>query len=66
MEEKPKDIPVPKGKIAHLTVYLAADHAHDQVTGRSMTEILLWEMVLPSSVVQRDIIQLNHLDMELN
>ena len=32
----------PKGNLAHITCYINADHAHDQVTRRSVTGILLF------------------------
>ena len=40
-EEIPHDMLEPKGKKARLTVYVDADHAHDQVTRRSVTGILV-------------------------
>ena len=42
MEELPGDMPAPKGKAVNITVYVDADHAHDQVTRRSVTGILLF------------------------
>jgi len=44
MEEIPPmgTIPAPKGGRAKITVYVDADHAHDQVTRRSVTGILLF------------------------
>ena len=41
-EELPHDMPVPKGKHVKLTAYADADHAHDQLTSRSVTGILLF------------------------
>ena len=42
-EELPNDIPTPKkGKEVKITVYVDADHAHDLVTRRSVTGILLF------------------------
>jgi hypothetical protein len=35
-------MPMPKGKAAKITTYVDADHAHDQVTRRSVTGILLF------------------------
>ena len=35
-------MPVPKGKNVKLTAYTDADHAHDQLTRRSVTGILLF------------------------
>ena len=40
-EELPPDMPEPKGKSVRITVYLDADHAHDVVTRRSVTGILI-------------------------
>ena len=37
----PHDIPSPKGKSVRLTVYVDADHAHDLVTRRSVTGIVV-------------------------
>ena len=41
-EEFPGDMPNSKGKEVHLTLYVDADHAHDQLTRRSITGILLF------------------------
>jgi len=41
-EELPPDMPTPKGKAVQVTTYVDADHAHDQVTRRSVTGILLF------------------------
>ena len=41
-EELPPDMPTPKGKTIQITTYVDADHAHDQVTRRSVTGILLF------------------------
>ena len=35
-------MPTPKGKTVQITTYVDADHAHDQVTRRSVTGILLF------------------------
>jgi len=35
-------MPTPKGKSIHITCYVDADHAHDKVTQRSVTSILLF------------------------
>jgi hypothetical protein len=40
-EEIPKDLPPEKGPRVRMTVYLDADHAHDLVTRRSITGILV-------------------------
>jgi hypothetical protein len=40
-EEFPKDIPSEKGPRVRMTVYDDADHAHDLVTRRSITGILV-------------------------
>ena len=39
-EDIPHDMLPPKGKPVRLTVYVDADHAHDQVTRRSVTGIM--------------------------
>ena len=41
-EELPSNMPKPKGKPANLVIYADADHAHDQLTRRSVTGILLF------------------------
>lgn len=41
-EELPPDMPKPKGKKVRVTAYVDADHAHDQVTRRSVTGILVF------------------------
>jgi hypothetical protein len=40
-EEIPKDLPPEKGPRLRMTVYVDADHAHDLVTRRSITGILV-------------------------
>jgi hypothetical protein len=40
-EEIPKDLPPEKGPRFRMTVYVDADHAHNLVTRRSMTGILV-------------------------
>jgi hypothetical protein len=40
-EEIPKDLPHEKGPRVRMTVYVDADHAHDLVTWRSITGILV-------------------------
>jgi hypothetical protein len=40
-EEIPKDLPPEKGPRVMMTVYVGADHAHDLVTRRSITGILV-------------------------
>jgi hypothetical protein len=40
-EEIPKDLPPEKGPRISMTVYVDADHSHDPVTKRSITESLL-------------------------
>ena len=40
-EEIPNDLPVPKGPKVRTTAYVDADHAHDLVTRRSITGIIL-------------------------
>jgi hypothetical protein len=41
-EELPHNMPTPFGKKAQITVYVDADHAHDTVTWRSVTAIILF------------------------
>ena len=41
-EELPYGMPTPRGKPVYLTAYVDADHAHDQVTRRSITGYLLF------------------------
>ena len=50
-EEVPPDMPLPKGKPVRITVYVDADHAHDQVTRRSVTGIVLFLNNTPIRVV---------------
>jgi hypothetical protein len=38
----PHDMPTPFGRKARITVYVDADHAHDTVTRRSVTAILIF------------------------
>jgi len=38
----PSDMPQPKGNKVQVTIYVDADHAHDQLTRRSVTGILLF------------------------
>jgi hypothetical protein len=40
-EEIPNDLPPEKGPRFRMTVYVDADHAHDLVTRRSITVILV-------------------------
>jgi hypothetical protein len=40
-EEIPKDLPPEKGPRVRMTVYVDADHAHNLVTRRSITGILV-------------------------
>jgi hypothetical protein len=42
VEELPHNMPSPFGKKARITCYVDADHAHDTVTRRSVTAILLF------------------------
>ena len=42
IEELPHDMPTPKGKPVLITGYVDADHAHDLVTRRSVTGVLLF------------------------
>ena len=41
-EELPPDMVTPMGKPAWITCYVDADHAHDKITCRSVTSILLF------------------------
>ena len=41
-EELPPNMPIAKGAKAKITVYVDADHAHDKVTRRSVTGIILF------------------------
>ena len=45
--ENPKDMPEPRGKKARIMAYVDADHAHDLVTRRSVTGILLYVNNMP-------------------
>ena len=42
VDELPPKMPTPRGKPVRITVYVDADHAHDLVTRRSVTGILLF------------------------
>ena len=46
-EELPPDMPTPKGRPARITCYVDADHAHCQVTRRSVTGIVLYVNNMP-------------------
>jgi hypothetical protein len=46
-EELPGDMPVPKGKPIRTTCYVDSDHAHDVVTRRSVSGILLFANGMP-------------------
>ena len=48
-EELPdaREMPVPKGPPVRITVYKDADHAHDVITRRSVTGILLFLNNIP-------------------
>ena len=41
-EELPPNMPPPRGRTVRITCYVDADHAHDQVTRRSITGILIF------------------------
>jgi hypothetical protein len=47
VEELPPDMPPPKGPATELVAFVDADHAHDQVTRRSVTGILLFMNGMP-------------------
>ena len=40
-EDLPPDMPIPRGAVARIIVYVDADHAHDKVTRRSISGIIL-------------------------
>ena len=46
-EELPPDMPLPKGKPTRITCYVDADHAHCQVSRRSVTGIVLYVNNMP-------------------
>jgi hypothetical protein len=46
-EEIPKDFPCEKGPRVRMIVYIDADHAHDLVTRRSITGILVMLNSIP-------------------
>jgi hypothetical protein len=46
-EERPPDIPEPKGTPMNTICYADADHAHDTVTRRSVSGILLFLNGMP-------------------
>jgi hypothetical protein len=46
-EELPPDMPIPKGKAARTICYVDADHAHDIVTRRSISGVLLFFNNMP-------------------
>jgi len=46
-EELPPDMPTPRGKPARMTCYVDADHAHCQVSRRSVTGIVLFVNNMP-------------------
>ena len=49
----PKGLPEPKGKPVKITVYVDADHAHDQVTRRSVTGIILFLNNMPVRAISK-------------
>jgi hypothetical protein len=52
-EELPPDMPPPKGKPIQLTCYKDKDHAHDLVTRRLVTGILLFANSMPIEWVSK-------------
>ena len=50
-EELPPNMPIPRGKPVRITVFVDADHAHDQVTRRSVTGIVLFLNNTPVRVI---------------
>jgi len=63
-EVLPDDMPTPKGKKVNLTLYVDADHAHDQLTRRSVTGILLFINNTPIKWYSKRQILWNHQLME--
>ena len=53
VEDIPHDMPAPKGKPVQLTVYVDADHAHDKVTRRSVTGIILFGNKTPLKAISK-------------
>jgi len=41
-EEIPKEMPTPMGMATCITCFVDADHAHDKVTRRSVTGIIMF------------------------
>ena len=41
-EEIPSNMPEPKSKHVHITVYVDTDHTHEEVTRRSITGVILF------------------------
>ena len=52
-EELPPDMPEPKGKPARMTCSVDADHAHDVVTRRSVTGIILLVNNMPTAWISK-------------
>ena len=52
-EELPHNMPIPMGNEIHLTCYVDADHASDQVTRRSTTGIILFANNTPLTWISR-------------
>jgi hypothetical protein len=52
-EEIPNGLPMSKGPKVRMTVYVDADHAHDLVTRRSITGILMMLNNMPISWVSK-------------
>ena len=52
-EELPDRMPMPKGKPARITCYVDADHAHDKLTRRSVTGVILMVNNMPIRWISR-------------
>ena len=52
-EEIPKGLPAAKGKAVKITVYVDANHAHDQVNRRLVTGIILFLNNMPVRAIRK-------------
>jgi hypothetical protein len=66
-EEIPKDLPPEKGPRVRMTVYVDSDHAHDLVTRRSITGILVMLNNTPIRWISKrqKIVEISTYDSEL-